>query len=35
MKDAERNNVSDCVFECKIRPECKGFQASPGLKNGL
>ncbi|CAK9117319.1 unnamed protein product, partial [Durusdinium trenchii] len=28
VKDPERNNVSDCVYECKTRPECKGFQAS-------
>jgi len=27
VKDPERNNVSDCVYECKIRPDCKGFQA--------
>lgn len=31
VKDPERNNVSDCVYECKIRPDCKGFQASLGL----
>ena len=30
VKDPERNNVSDCVYECKIRPDCKGFQASLG-----
>ena len=31
VEDPERNNVSDCVYECKIRPDCKGFQASLGF----
>lgn len=29
----ERNNASECTYQCKHRPECKGFEGSLGCKS--